>query len=97
MPSVVFPRALRFLDRYQPVAADPDQARGLRPLHDPVEMCEVLARPCLEDPPADVRVDRVAGIEQFHEAAGVRQADAPGRGELAPRTSLWGARSLRAL
>jgi hypothetical protein len=29
----------------------------------------------------------VAGIEQFHEAAGVRQADAPGRGELAPRTS----------
>src|SRR5690242_21691830 len=76
-----------FLDRYQPVAADPDQARGLRPLHDPVAMCEVLARPCLEDPPADVRVDRVAGIEQFHEAAGVRQADAPGRGELAPRTS----------
>src|SRR5689334_24514012 len=58
-----------FLDRYQPVAADPDQARGLRPPHDPVEMCEVLARPCLEDPPADGRVDRVAGIEQFHEAA----------------------------
>ena len=32
------------------------------------------------------RVDRVAGTEQLHEMAGVRQADAPGLGELASRT-----------
>jgi hypothetical protein len=73
-------------DRHQLGAADPYQARGLRPLHDPVEMSEILAGSCREDPAADFRVDPVAGTEQLHEMAGIRQADAPGLGELASRT-----------
>src|ERR1700735_3604911 len=48
-------------------------------------MSEILAGSCLEDPAADFRVDRVAGTEQLHEMAGVRQADASGLGELASR------------
>jgi hypothetical protein len=49
-------------------------------------MSEILTGSGLEDPAADFRVDRVAGTEQLHEMAGIRQADAPGRGELASRT-----------
>ena len=48
-------------------------------------MSEILTGPGLEDPAADFRVDRVAGTEQLHQMAGVRQSDTPGRGELAPR------------
>jgi hypothetical protein len=74
------------LDRQQPGAGDPYQARGLRPLHDPVEMSEILAGSCLEDAASDFRVDRIAGTEQRHEMTGIRQADTPGLGELAART-----------
>jgi hypothetical protein len=74
------------LHRHKPGAADPDQPGGLRPLDDPGEVSEFLAGFGLEDPVADLRVDRVAGAEQFHQVAGVRQPDPAGLGELAPRT-----------
>jgi hypothetical protein len=49
-------------------------------------MSELLAGFGLEDPAADLRVDRVAGTEQLHQMAGIRHAEAPGRGQLAFRT-----------
>jgi hypothetical protein len=49
-------------------------------------MSELLAGFRLEDPATDLRIDRVAGTEELHQVTGVRQADAPGRGQLASRT-----------
>jgi hypothetical protein len=72
------------LHRHEPGTGHPDQARGLGPLHQSVEVDQFLAGLGLEDPVADLLVERVAGAKRLHQVAGVDETEASGLRELAP-------------